>query len=79
MVEVCKILKAGKGRKTLLQRQKQTFDYKVSKSFDCPALHVFLGIVNKLCDDLELRRLEFHVWPTKLGVQKKNITEKYMV
>ena len=46
-------------------------ELEVSESFGFPALHIFLGIVNKLCDALESRWPEFHVWPTKLGVTKE--------
>ena len=47
-------------------------DVEITKVFAFPALHVYLGVVNKLCEVLEKAWPDFHQWPESLNLVRES-------
>ena len=43
-------------------------EQKTIEIFAFPALHLYLGVVNKLCEVLDRVCIHFHLWPERLHV-----------
>ena len=51
-------------------------DALITQCFAFPALHVYLGITNKLCESLERSWPDFHLWPESLHVVRESYHNK---